>query len=127
MGQHSIEQHDQPGGRTVGVDAAAHTGALDAGGRTVVVLGCGLDVTYPRANAALLARVRAAGGTMVSEHPPGARPRAANFLPRNRLIVHSLGEFGSGPRTSFHSCWPDATASGVASAPQLSRTSGFSV
>ncbi len=74
-------------GGAVGVDAAAHTGALDAGGRTVVVLGCGLDVTYPRANAALLARVRAAGGTMVSEHPPGARPRAANFLPRNRLIA----------------------------------------
>ena len=74
-------------GGAVGVDAAAHAGALDAGGRTVVVLGCGLDVTYPRANAALLARVRAAGGTTVSEHPPGAKPRAEHFLPRNRLIA----------------------------------------
>jgi DNA processing protein len=74
-------------GGAVGVDAAAHTGALDAGGRTVVVLGCGLDVVYPRANADLLARVRAVGGTIVSEHPPGARPRAAHFLPRNRLIA----------------------------------------
>jgi DNA processing protein len=87
MGQHSIEQHDQPGGRTVGVDAAAHTGALDATGRTVVVLGCGLDVPYPRASTGLFARVRASGGTLVSEHPPGSQPRAANFLPRNRLIA----------------------------------------
>jgi DNA processing protein len=74
-------------GGAVGVDAAAHAGALDAGGRTVVVLGCGLEVPYPRANAGLFARVRAAGGTVTSEHPPGTQPRAANFLPRNRLIA----------------------------------------
>jgi DNA processing protein len=74
-------------GGAVGVDAAAHAGALDAGGRTVVVLGCGLDVPYPRANTGLFARVRAAGGTVTSEHPPGSQPRAANFLPRNRLIA----------------------------------------
>ena len=83
-------------GGAVGVDAAAHVGALDAGGRTVVVLGCGLDVPYPRANTGLFARVRAAGGTLVSEHPPATQPRAVNFLPRNRLIRDSLGEFGSG-------------------------------
>jgi len=74
-------------GGAVGVDAAAHAGALDAGGRTVVVLGCGLDVPYPRANTGLFTRVRAAGGTLVSEHPPATQPRAANFLPRNRLIA----------------------------------------
>jgi DNA processing protein len=74
-------------GGAAGVDAAAHAGALDAGGRTVVVAGCGLDVAYPRANADLLARVRAGGGTLVGEHPPGARPHAAHFLPRNRLIA----------------------------------------
>ena len=74
-------------GGAVGVDAAAHAGALKAGGRTVVVLGCGLDVPYPRANTGLFARVRDAGGTLTSEHPPGTRPRAANFLPRNRLIA----------------------------------------
>jgi DNA protecting protein DprA len=74
-------------GGAVGVDAAAHAGALDAGGRTVVVLGCGLDVPYPRANTGLFASVRATGGTLVSEHPPAAEPRAANFLPRNRLIA----------------------------------------
>jgi DNA processing protein len=74
-------------GGAVGVDAAAHAGALDAGGRTVVVLGCGLDVPYPRANTGLFARVREAGGTLTSEHPPGTQPRAAHFLPRNRLIA----------------------------------------
>jgi DNA processing protein len=74
-------------GGAVGVDAAAHAGALDAGGRTVVVLGCGLDVPYPRANTGLFAQVRAAGGTLASEHPPAAPPRAAHFLPRNRLIA----------------------------------------
>jgi DNA processing protein len=74
-------------GGAVGVDAAAHTGALDAGGRTVVVLGCGLDVAYPRANTGLFARVRSGGGTLVSEHAPATQPRAAHFLPRNRLIA----------------------------------------
>jgi DNA processing protein len=74
-------------GGAVGVDAAAHRGALDGGGRTVVVLGCGLDVAYPRANTGLFASVLAAGGSVVSEHPPGAPPRAANFPPRNRLIA----------------------------------------
>jgi DNA processing protein len=74
-------------GGAVGVDAAAHAGALDAGGRTVVVLGCGLDVPYPRANTGLFAQVRAAGGTLASEHPCATPPRAAHFLPRNRLIA----------------------------------------
>jgi DNA processing protein len=74
-------------GGAVGVDAAAHAGALDAGGRTVVVLGCGLDVPYPRANTGLFARVRDVDGTLTSEHPPATQPRAAHFLPRNRLIA----------------------------------------
>ena len=74
-------------GGAVGVDAAAHAGALDAGGATVVVLGCGHDVPYPRCNTGLFAKVRAADGTLLSEHPPGSQPRAANFLPRNRLIA----------------------------------------
>jgi DNA processing protein len=74
-------------GGAVGVDAAAHAGALDAGGQTVVVLGCGQDVSYPRANTGLFARVREAGGSLASEHPPATQPRAAHFLPRNRLIA----------------------------------------
>jgi DNA processing protein len=72
------------------VDAAAHAGALDAGGRTVAVLGCGLDVAYPRVNAELFRRILAEGGTLLGEHPPGAQPRPANFIPRNRLIASSL-------------------------------------
>jgi DNA processing protein len=88
-------QQTRTRGGAVGVDAAAHAGALDAGGRTVVVLGCGLDVPYPGGNVALFRRVRAAGGTLLGEHPLGTRPLAANFLPRNRLITRSLGELGS--------------------------------
>ena len=74
-------------GGAAGVDAAAHAGALDAGGRTVAVLGCGLDVAYPRVNAELFRRILAEGGTLLGEHPPGAQPRPANFIPRNRLIA----------------------------------------
>jgi DNA processing protein len=69
-----------------GIDAAAHLGALEAGGDTVAVLGCGPDVAYPEENAALLARV-ADRGTVVSELPPGAEPRPWNFPRRNRLIA----------------------------------------
>jgi DNA processing protein len=78
-------------GGAVGVDAAAHAGALDGGGATVVVLGCGLDVPYPRRNLDLFHRVREGGGTLLAEHPPGARPLAAHFLPRNRLIAALTG------------------------------------
>jgi DNA processing protein len=74
-------------GGAAGVDAAAHAGALDAGGRTVAVLGCGLDVAYPRGNAELFRRILAGGGTLLGEHPPGAPPRPAHFIPRNRLIA----------------------------------------
>lgn len=78
-------------GGAIGADAAAHAGALDAGGATVVVLGCGLDVPYPRGNLELFRRVREAGGTLLTEHPPGAKPLAAHFLPRNRLIAALAG------------------------------------
>ena len=74
-------------GGAAGVDAAAHAGALDAGGRTVAVLGCGLDVPYPRVNTELFRRILAEGGTLLGEHPPGTPPRPANFIPRNRLIA----------------------------------------
>lgn len=74
-------------GGAIGVDAAAHQATADAGGHTIAVLGSGLDVPYPRANARLLERLRAGGGTVVGEHPPGAPPRPGHFLPRNRLIA----------------------------------------
>jgi DNA processing protein len=78
-------------GGAVGVDAAAHRGALEGGGHTVVVLGCGLDVPYPRRNLELFRSVREAGGTLLTEHPPGARPLGEHFVPRNRLIAALSG------------------------------------
>ena len=71
-------------GAARGVDSAAHTGALRAG-RTVAVLGCGVDVVYPRENARLLDEI-AASGLVLSEYPPGTSPVAAFFPQRNRII-----------------------------------------
>lgn len=68
-----------------GIDAAAHEGALAAGGSTVAVLGCGADVVYPREHRVLVSRVRASGA-VVSEFPPGTPPRAHHFPLRNRII-----------------------------------------
>ena len=68
-----------------GVDAAAHRGALDAGGTTVAVPGCGVDVIYPPEHGDLLRDV-AAAGAVAGELPPGEPPRAYHFPRRNRLI-----------------------------------------
>lgn len=72
-------------GMARGLDAVAHTGALDAGGNTIGVLGNGLGVIYPAANRALYERV-AQKGLLVTEFPPGERPSAGSFPRRNRLI-----------------------------------------
>jgi DNA processing protein len=69
-----------------GVDAAAHEGALDAGGHTVAVLGTGLDVCYPTEHRDLFDRIVAAGGALVSEQPEGARVFKSSFARRNRII-----------------------------------------
>ena len=69
-----------------GVDAAAHEAALDGPGGTIAVLGCGLDVDYPREHARLKQRL-AAEGLLVSEHAPGEEPRPQNFPVRNRIIA----------------------------------------
>ncbi len=73
-------------GGAFGIDAAAHRGALAAGGPTAAVLACGVDVSYPPGNHALLDTI--AGDHLVaSELPPGSHPTRVRFLSRNRLIA----------------------------------------
>ena len=73
-------------GLAMGIDAAAHRAALEAGGSTVAVVGCGLDVNYPQRNERLRRRIDELG-TVVSEHSPGTRPLPHHFPLRNRIIA----------------------------------------
>lgn len=72
-------------GMALGVDGIAHGGALDAGGRTIAVLGSGLNHLYPPANRRLAERI-IANGAVMSDYAPEQRVEAANFPPRNRII-----------------------------------------
>ena len=89
-------------GLALGIDAAAHTGALDGGGRTVAVLGGALDKPYPQENEPLMRRILESGGSVVSEYAPGTPPSRYSFLQRNRIIAGmSLGTLVTeGPRRS---------------------------
>ena len=89
-------------GLALGIDAAAHTGALDGGGRTVAVLGSALDKPYPQENDPLMRRILESGGSVVSEYAPGTPPSRYSFLQRNRIIAGMcLGTLVTeGPRRS---------------------------
>jgi DNA processing protein len=73
-------------GAAYGIDGAAHRGALNAGGPTVAVLGCGIDIAYPAGHGSLLTSI-ATTGLVLSEYPPGTTPARHRFLVRNRLIA----------------------------------------
>lgn len=73
-------------GLAAGIDAAAHTGAVAAGGPTIAVLGSGPDVVYPQENERLYNQILENGGAIVSEYLPGTAPLAAHFPQRNRII-----------------------------------------
>lgn len=74
-------------GLALGIDSAAHEGCLASKGRTVAVMGGGLDRIYPDSNRGLAERIISGGGSLVSEYPPGTSPRKYQFLARNRIVA----------------------------------------
>lgn len=79
-------------GMAKGIDGHAHRGALQGNGKTFAVLGCGVDVCYPREHIGLYADILEHEGGILSEYPPGTTPEGWNFPQRNRLIS-GLGDF----------------------------------
>jgi len=73
-------------GMAMGVDAIAHKTAIDEGGKTVAVLGCGVDVVYPNVNKYLFNEIIKKGGIIVSEFPPGRTVLKGLFVARNRIV-----------------------------------------
>jgi DNA processing protein len=69
-----------------GIDAEAHRGSADAGGKSIAVLGSGVDILFPGSSTTVGRSMLAAGGVLLSEYPPGAPPLARNFPARNRII-----------------------------------------
>lgn len=79
------KEHVVVSGLALGIDTAAHRGALDAHGRTIAVLAHGLDRVSPASNRALAQEILDHDGTLLSEHPPGFPARPAEFVRRNRI------------------------------------------
>ncbi|MDR1971569.1 MAG: DNA-processing protein DprA [Treponema sp.] len=73
-------------GLALGIDAMAHRGNLEGGGRTFAVLGSGADEIYPSSNRPLARRILETGGGIISEYPPGTGPQKWHFPARNRII-----------------------------------------
>lgn len=73
-------------GMALGIDAQAHQGALETGGRSIAVLGSGLDQLYPKRNTFIADKILEQDGALVSEHMPDILPKAENFPRRNRLV-----------------------------------------
>lgn len=69
-----------------GIDSFAHKGAVQAKGRTISVLGCGLDVIYPEENLELYKKILRNDGAIISEYPLGTKPERQHFPARNRII-----------------------------------------
>ena len=74
-------------GLAIGIDAAAHRGAIEAGGCTVAVMGTGVDLVYPSQNTTLAERILATGGALVSTFPAGTPPRRGHFPRRNWTLA----------------------------------------
>ncbi|MBO5790640.1 MAG: DNA-processing protein DprA, partial [Clostridia bacterium] len=73
-------------GMALGIDGVSHAAALEAGGQTVAVLGCGVDVVYPAAHRKLYGNILA-NGLVISEYPPGAEAKPYHFPARNRIVA----------------------------------------
>lgn len=110
-------------GGALGIDTAAHIGALGFHGPTIAVMPCGLDVTYPPSNRALFTRIRQ-DGLMVSEYPTGSLPRRERFLRRNQIIaaladVLVVVEGGARSGTRSAARWAGEVGAVVAAVPPV--------
>jgi DNA processing protein len=113
-GELAAAGHGVVSGGALGVDAAAHDGALAAGGATFAILGCGIDVIYPDRHRRLYRAIAASGG-LLSEYGPGVPVRSWQFPVRNRLVA-ALAD-----AVVVAECWP---RSGALITAQLARRLG---
>ena len=114
-----------------GIDTAAHRGCLDAGGRTIAILGSGIDVIYPRENSGLAESISRAGA-VVTELLPGTQPLRQNFPQRNRIIsglalgtvIVEAGESSGALITAGYALDQNRSVFAVPATPGCSRTRG---